>query len=253
MIKNPTVSIIMNCHNGAKYLKRSVKSIIDQSYQNWELIFWDNKSTDNSKKILLSFVDNRIKYFYSKRYNSLYKSRNLAISKANSTYISFLDVDDYWSKEKLDFQINYMIKNKFQISFSDLYVLYDINNKKVIYNKKKNYDTSTQSLLNNYKLGLLTCIVHKKFFKIKKFNNDFNIIGDFDYFVYLSYNNKIGYINKPLATYRVHSNNFSKKYSTYYSEILNWLKINKPLLKKKNLNLFFFYLFLIKLKIKSFF
>ena len=48
--KEPLVSIIMNCHNGEKYLKKSVSSIINQSYRNWELIFWDNKSSDNSAK-----------------------------------------------------------------------------------------------------------------------------------------------------------------------------------------------------------
>ena len=53
--KNPLVSIIMNCHNGEKYLKESIKSIINQSYKNWELIFWDNKSSDNSKKIIKKF------------------------------------------------------------------------------------------------------------------------------------------------------------------------------------------------------
>ena len=45
----------MNCHNGEKYLKESIKSIINQSYKNWELIFWDNKSSDNSKKIIKKF------------------------------------------------------------------------------------------------------------------------------------------------------------------------------------------------------
>ena len=49
------VSIIMNCYNGEKYLQQSLNSILKQTYQNWELIFWDNRSTDNSKKIFNSF------------------------------------------------------------------------------------------------------------------------------------------------------------------------------------------------------
>ena len=61
--KKPLVSIIMNCYNGEKYLKQSIKSIINQTYKNWELIFWDNCSTDNSKKITKKFKDNRIYYF----------------------------------------------------------------------------------------------------------------------------------------------------------------------------------------------
>ena len=57
---NPLVSIIMNCHNGEKYLKNSLQSVIDQTYKNWELIFWDNRSIDNSKEIVESFKENRI-------------------------------------------------------------------------------------------------------------------------------------------------------------------------------------------------
>ena len=56
----------MNCHNGEKYLNQSVNSIINQSYKNWELIFFDNKSKDKQKKILKRFKDKRIKYYKSK-------------------------------------------------------------------------------------------------------------------------------------------------------------------------------------------
>ena len=69
--KNPLISIIMNCYNGDKYLKKSINSILQQSYNNWELIFWDNQSTDKSKKILLSYKDKRVKYFKSNSFLNL--------------------------------------------------------------------------------------------------------------------------------------------------------------------------------------
>ena len=105
MTNKPLVSIIMNCYNGEKYLKHSIKSIINQKYVNWELIFWDNKSTDNSAKILKKFKDKRIKYFYAKKKTVLYKARNLALKKAKGKFIAFLDVDDLWTKDKLSKQI----------------------------------------------------------------------------------------------------------------------------------------------------
>ena len=55
MNSNPLVSIIVNCFNGEKYLNKALQSIVNQSYKNWEVIFWDNKSIDNSKKIFLDF------------------------------------------------------------------------------------------------------------------------------------------------------------------------------------------------------
>ena len=58
----------MNCHNGEKYLEQSLNSILSQTYSNWELIFWDNLSTDKSREIIKSLKDNRIKYFSSKKF-----------------------------------------------------------------------------------------------------------------------------------------------------------------------------------------
>ena len=96
----PKVSIIMNCHNGEKYLKKSISSVINQTYKNWELIFWDNKSTDRSEKIFKDFKDKRLKYFRSNNYLKLYKARNNAIKKCRGKFIAFLDTDDWWLKKK---------------------------------------------------------------------------------------------------------------------------------------------------------
>ena len=64
---SPLVSIIMNCYNGEKYLYKSLHSVLNQSYKNWELIFFDNASTDKSKDIFNDFKDSRFKYFFSKK------------------------------------------------------------------------------------------------------------------------------------------------------------------------------------------
>ena len=126
--KTPLVSIIMNCYNGDKYLRKSIKSIISQSYKNWELIFWDNKSEDNSRNILKSFKDKRIFYFRSKKFLKLYHARNLALKKTKGKYVCFLDVDDYWTSDKLKKQIEYMINNQqYLIIYTNHYV---INEKK---------------------------------------------------------------------------------------------------------------------------
>ena len=79
--KNQLITIILNCYNGEKYLNDALRSILKQSYKNWELIFWDNKSTDKSKKIFKSFKDKRLRYFYSNKHTSLYEAKNLAIKK----------------------------------------------------------------------------------------------------------------------------------------------------------------------------
>ena len=76
------VSIIINCLNGETYLKNCLKSIFNQTYKNWEVIFCDNQSKDDSKKIFHSFNNKKFKYFKTNKFLTLYAARNFAISKS---------------------------------------------------------------------------------------------------------------------------------------------------------------------------
>ena len=86
------VSIVVNCYNGDKYLKKNLESIQGQKYKNWELIFWDNFSTDKSKEIFKSFEDKRFKYYSAHEHTSLSKARNLAISECKGDFIAFSSI-----------------------------------------------------------------------------------------------------------------------------------------------------------------
>ena len=119
----PLISIIMNCYNGEKFLKEAIQSILDQTYQNWELIFWDNQSNDKSKEIFNNYKDSRLKYFCATEHTSLYKARNLAIEKSNGDFISFLDTDDLWDIKKLEIQISYFDDQSVGLVFSNFWLL----------------------------------------------------------------------------------------------------------------------------------
>jgi len=101
----PLVSVLMNCFNGEKYLREAIDSIINQTYKNWEIIFIDNCSIDNSAEIAESYKDERIKYYRTRKNIPLYAARNIAIDKCNGEYIGFLDCDDIWLEDKLEKQI----------------------------------------------------------------------------------------------------------------------------------------------------
>ena len=253
MNNKPIISIIMNCYNGEAFLNEAINSITKQTFENWELIFFDNNSKDNSEKIVKSFKDSRIKYFKSDRLLNLYDARNLAVKKTNGDYISFLDTDDMWTKDKLEKQINFIKKNSnYKILYSNYYVLKN-NEKKIMYKNELPSGFITQKLLDFYGIGINTAFLDKSIFDQFNFKKDLNIIGDFDFFIKTSKKFEIGYISDPLTFYRIHENSFTKKnYKMYINELSNWIRENEKTLLKNNYSLKKQKFYVIKLKIKSF-
>ena len=230
--KLPLVSIILNCYNSAKFLKKSINSVIKQSYQNWELIIFDNCSNDNTKLEVLKFKKyKKIKYFKSRKLFNLYYARNLAIEKAKGSLITFLDADDWWLKDKLKFQVRYLDNNKLSnVVYSNLFLFFEKKNKIKLFSKKNLYNGDiTQSLLDNFKMPILTTMIRKKVFLKNKFDKQYNIIGDFDLFVRISLKEKIYSLQKPLAYYRIHETNMTtKKIDLNIKELEKWVsKYNK--------------------------
>jgi|694.fasta_scaffold61730_2 glycosyltransferase involved in cell wall biosynthesis len=235
--KHPLVSIIMNCYNGETYIADAVKSILSQTFTNFEVIFWDNQSYDNSALIYKNFKDNRLKYYYSKKHTSLYRARNLAIKKAKGELIAFLDTDDIWLKDKLSLQIEKFKDEKVKLVYSNYYILNQFTGlKKIAYKNKLPQGLIFKELLKNYFLGIGTVIIKKDIFLKRKkfFNQRFNIIGDFDNFIRISKNNYFSCIQHPLSIYRIHNKSFSNKnYEMHIEELKFW--VNKNYFLNKNL------------------
>ena len=228
--EQPLVSIIMNCYNGQTYLQESINSVLTQTYKNWELIFWDNKSKDKSAEIFKSNKDKRLKYFYANEHTTLYKARNLAIEKSNGDFVAFLDTDDLWDQNKLELQMHYFNNIEVGVVFSNCWI-FKKNIKKKLYIKKKIPTGKIfDQLIDNYNVGILTAIIRKKFYSklTKKFDERFSIIGDSDLFIRLSKICLFEAVQKPLASYRLHDKNLSKlskRKELEESEI--WLSENK--------------------------
>ena len=127
MSNQPLVTIIVNCFNGELFLKDSLDSILSQTYKNWEIIFWDNQSNDNSSKIFKSYNDKRFKYFLSDNHTLLYEARNKAIEKSNGELISFLDVADVWLNNKLELQVPLLNNKNISLISNELNHLFNLN------------------------------------------------------------------------------------------------------------------------------
>ena len=241
------VSIIMTCFNGEKYLQESISSILSQNYQNWELIFVDNNSTDKSKEILSDFKDNRIRYFKLNSTVNLGKIRKFAFLKCRGELISFLDVDDYWDKSKLTDQVEIFETNKnAEIVYSNYYQINSGNPKKNI--KKLYSGFCYKNIIKGYIEGKpltawLTLMIKKDIIEKLEYSFDENlhISSDFDLIIRLGKDSYFDFSEKYLGYYRIHSLNLSKDNSQEIKElsyIISKYKTNLEISKLLNLKNF---------------
>lgn len=137
------VSIITPTYNCAKFIGATIESVLNQTYQNFEMIIVDDASKDNTEEVVKSFKDKRIKYIRLSKNSGPAVARNRAMEEARGKYMAFLDSDDLWKREKLEKQINFIKKNKYKIICSDYEQIDEEGNKlnKIIPCKKKvNYN-----------------------------------------------------------------------------------------------------------------
>ena len=105
------VSVIIPVYNSSLYLEECINSIVNQTYKNLEIIIVNDKSTDDSLKIISKFKDKRIKVINLKKNHGVAVARNKGVMASTGDYICYIDSDDYWSLDKIEKQIKF-IKNK---------------------------------------------------------------------------------------------------------------------------------------------
>lgn len=120
-LQHDLVSIITPTYNCGSYISETIKSVLNQTYQNWEMIIVDDCSTDSTKNIIKDFVqnDSRIQYHCLERNSGAAIARNYAMAIAKGRWMAFLDSDDLWSPDKLERQIDFMIKNGYPFSYHE--------------------------------------------------------------------------------------------------------------------------------------
>jgi glycosyltransferase involved in cell wall biosynthesis len=226
MKDNNLVSIIMTCHNGELFLRDALSSILKQTYKNWELIFYDNCSTDKSADLVNEYKDSRIKYFKSEKLINLGAIRKLSFAKCNGDFISFLDVDDYWSETKLQKQIEkFERKQEIDVLYSNYFEIY---NEVFVKKEKKLSNGYCQSdIIYSYINGLpltawLTLMIRKSAIdKLEySFDKNLHISSDFDLIIRLSDFCNFDFIDDYLAFYRLHFFNESKNKNREIEELV---------------------------------
>ena len=191
MSKRNLISIIIPYYRKRKHFKETIKSILNQTYKNYEVVvIYDDTCFDE-----LSFVKDVLKKIKSKKIiinNKNYGagiSRNIGVKQARGVYIAFCDADDTWQKKKLNIQIDFMLKNKLMISHTNYFV---INEKsKVIGKFNIKNKLSYNDLLKSCDIGLSTVIARKKLLQENKFSK---LKTKEDYLLWLKIVKKIKFI-----------------------------------------------------------
>lgn len=248
----PKVSVIMNCFNCEKYLREAIDSVYAQTFGDWEIIFWDNASTDKSAEIAKSY-DKRLRYFMSEETVPLGRARNMAVEKARADWVAFLDCDDLWLPEKLEKQVEIIEEEK----GNNLGLVYG----RSIYFKQngesgesaKNYNGKKLpegSILENLLLEdnfipiLSTVILKEAYFSVGGIPPDYRQAEDYYIFVAISSKYRVRAVQSICCKYRIHSSNITLRQKTIgYQEVLRvvlaWLPfVDGPVqerLKKKRI------------------
>ena len=233
---NNKVSIILPNFNSEKYIVSAIHSVQKQSYRNWELIIVDDCSNIETKKKLKKFERNKkIRFFWLKKNKGAAYCRNLAIDNSKSKFIAFIDSDDVWEKNKLNLQIRFMIKNNYDLTYTN-YKTFGFKDKKIKPPLKFNFDTFTK----NTTIGTSTMMVRRKIVKGVRFTKT-EICEDYFFKCKILKKIKFAYcLEKYLTKYRIRNNSQqSSKFRNFY-----WIwKINSKYNKfnfLQNLNSLFF-------------
>ena len=227
MAEQPLVSVIMNCFNGEKYLQEAIDSVIAQTYENWELIFWDNQSTDASAEIIKSYDDSRIRYLYAPDHTLLYEARNLAIKEAQGSLLAFLDVDDWWEPKKLEMQVPVFENEDVGLVCGNYEVFYEKSGwGRPSWKGSKPSGWILNELLVNYHIGLLTIMLRRSAYaELGGFDPRYHVIGDFDLSLRLAEKWQVVTLESQIAHFRFHGENESvRKQQMHIKELQTWVK-----------------------------
>ena len=126
----PFFTVIVPNYNNSKYIHRCIKSVIDQTFHNWELIIIDNNSNDNSLEVINSFKDKRVKTITIQNNGIIAKSRNLGINSSKGIWLCFLDSDDWWEETKLNTIYKKIIKTEVDVIVHNEFLSFEKNKKK---------------------------------------------------------------------------------------------------------------------------
>ncbi|PJB12286.1 MAG: glycosyltransferase family 2 protein [Flavobacteriales bacterium CG_4_9_14_3_um_filter_40_17] len=217
----PFFSVIIPLYNKEKFIKRTIESVLNQSFGDFELLIINDGSTDRSEAIVQSFSDQRIRYFLKKN-EGVSAARNFGINQSKTCYIAFIDADDFWDADFLN-QMKQLIE-----SFPDQNVFASaikLKTPRRVFTARYSIDNKDKLTVVNYfkasmkhtVLSSSSAVFHQKVFKkVGVFDETIKNAEDTDMWIRIGLENKVVFLNMPLATYVLDSQSLSHQSKNYH-------------------------------------
>ena len=235
----PEVSILMNAYNAELYLEEAINSIYSQTFSDWEIIFIDNCSIDQTSRIAHSY-DSRLKYFKTDKNIPLGAARNFGLNFVKGKYLTFLDTDDIWESNKLEEQLGYIRNSKHSFIYSSVKIINPDG--LVLRTTKINKKFNIKSLLARPDINMHSTIINLNIQKVS-FNDKLFFCPDLQLFMSIVASGGTYFgLDIPLVRYRIHPNSLSKETRNIQQKevlhVYNMIKDNFPNIYEANLSSF---------------
>lgn len=234
-MENNLVSIILPTYNSSEFILDSLLSIQNQTYENWELIITDDFSADSTVQLIEEFMleENRVSLNTHEKNLGAGISRNTSLKFAKGTYIAFCDSDDLWEPNKLESQLEFMVKNNYNFTYTNLF-----SEKFSQYNLPSFVEY--RDLIKHNFIVTSSVIIHKDLLHQKKFNSSRKRQ---DYMFWLDVlrdgKNKAYLFNHSLTYYRIRKESLS-------SNKFSLLKYHYMIYKNEGFNTILSFIYLIR-------
>ena len=240
------VSIVTPTFNSERYIKKTIESVLSQTYRNFEMIIVDDCSSDNTVEIVKSFSDRRIVLIENESNMGAAHSRNVAIKNAKGVFVAFLDGDDIWDCTKLEKQINFMLLNSIDFSYTYYDLIDENDNEMGIYYTGPKKITFKDFKKANY-VGCLTVIYRKNVCPNLEIPKTLLKRNDYALWLLISQKTDCYLLNQILSHYRVRSGSISsvkrtkiiKHHIQLFKQVLNYNSIHAFFCSVRNVIFYF--------------
>lgn len=202
----PEVSVLINCLNEAKHLRETLDSVFSQTFSDWEIVFWDNGSSDRSGEIATSYGE-QLRYFRSDTTVPLGRARKSAYEQTKGDFVAILDADDIWLPEKLERQMGLFRANReLGMAFCDTTYFDDAGDRYRHFQLQKPHRGSIFGHALNSTFILSSAMMFRRESLERLgcgFDDQYSRAQDFDLSLRMAYNYPADYVDAPLVKWRM--------------------------------------------------